>query len=538
MPGTLPSHASSKLEVLALLRTMCDARYQEEDGLPTDGLDFETPFLTTNGINMGAGGAKGLLTLLCLEADLHATDIVGRDMDTVQITMEADQDFLYWRDTSGLYHTDVDKDKDMGTGMVYEYENQRFLDPCVMSTAGDDQFNMGSRLKLETTTRCHEENCMVQSDSKCFTSTLGAIYCERMILRTTRNRAVNDVIGDYDSHYMVDSIKLRLLSPVQKAQEGSNEPNPALGKGKALFEMQSTLPSDWKNVQDQLVPSRFLQRMRKHLPRTPSGDIDTIVLLPAALGGLTIAPEGEDLTEVLERLSEFHLYAIEYLISGQIDDRVKRVLSSFMRDRFARGVNFDENVIDELFADLEIELKPPPVGLQETIARAGLDLTSVDGYLAKRRKLVANGFVGDKDVKRLYSRAVLQKKLLLENVTAGWTQSGWPQRRLAYERSLERLFLLHVAEGRTVSDYKVDVIKLSSHLMMMSRRDLKSFSWEEEVFYHEDMTIFAFDDVEGERPAQPVKDLLESLMTMELPPIVDGRWFPKAYHPADQAVDN
>jgi hypothetical protein len=506
---------------------MCDEKVVEP-GCPVDYLDFSTPFRTTNGVMMGDPGTKGLLTLLCLAAEEEANMLMEGQYDVLEDHYAAGEPHRSRTLEENTMSRSIDYPElwiETGFRMSTKRKHTR-----IFSTAGDDQEELGSHSKLLISDECHHRNFMVTNKEKKFLSPIGGIYCERLLLRTRNNRSWHDPLnGGYEQHYMVDSIKIRLISPCNKAQEGFNEPNPAIGKSKVLSEQLRLMPRDWQQIAEVLVPNRFLQRMYKHIPRTSNGSIDQITMLPLQLGGMGLKPLAwNGFIEVFETLSEDHVFFIKKYLDGDPDSRVGKTLSSFLRDRFARGVRFDEGIIDSLFSELDKSLNPVPIGLQGTLYREGIDTKGVFGFLNKKRKLQAAGYVTDHDLKGAYSRTVLQTKLLTEKVDAGWVQSEWPARRNAYERSFSELRKLRVTEGRDApTDEPIDRLALAGELMTLSWSEFNGLGFNESLFYKPSMTALDYhygDDVETLNT--PIDSILESLVVMDLPPVIDKRWRP------------
>jgi hypothetical protein len=371
---------------------------------------------------------------------------------------------------------------------------------------------------------------MVISEDKDLVSPIAMIYCERLALRTPSNSfrfSVND--PDYEKHMMVDSLKMRLFSPMSKAQESSNEPNPAIGKSKVLMVLKDQLPADWKPWAIPVVNMRFQQRMYPYLPRTSNGNIDPIVGLPSQLGGLGLASTRQEIDLVVNSVSDNHIRLSNLLMEGDKDDRLKRALPSFTRDRFARGVKFDDGVVDTLFQDLAEHLEPPPLGVSRTLERFPDELiesSNLNGIFAKRRFLNRHGYVGTHEIRSLYTRSVLQERLLTADPTRGWSQCDWTQRRAAYEATLGRLIALKDQEGFFISKEPPDLSNreaLAQRLIDSNFETMKSLCFEEDIFFHRDMNPIDLQNLEVQFGRKPVEEILDSMVRLELPPV--GEWF-------------
>jgi len=508
----------------------------EYDG-PVDYVAFDEPFVTTNGVDMGNPGTKGLLTLLSLLAEYEATELsseVAMNIDFID-----DEATSFWYNAlSGKSSYEVLEDdthqlllrRAFETQKHYSMSNELVKAPSIFSTAGDDQVNIGTREKLLLVSECHRTNHMVISEDKDLVSPIAMIYCERLALRTKHNSFRNSVNDkDYEKHMMVDSLKMRLFSPMSKAQESSNEPNPAIGKSKVLTVLKEQLPADWKPWAVPVVNLRFQQRMYPYLPRTSNGAIDPIVGLPSQLGGLGLASKRQEVDLVVNSLSENHVHLANRLIRGDKDDRLKRALPSFTRDRFARGVNFDEGVVDTLFQDLAEHLEPPPMGVSRTLERFPDELiesSSLQGIFAKRRFLNRHGYVGTREIRSLYSRSVLQERLLTVDPTRGWSQSDWPERRAAYEATLGKLKAAKDLEGTFVGGELEDFSSRESlieRILCSNFEQMKSLCFEEDLFFHRNMNPIDYQSLEIDSGRRPVEEILDSMVRLELPPV--ETWF-------------
>jgi len=331
---------------------------------------------------------------------------------------------------------------------------------------------------------------------------------------------------------LLEHLKMRLYSPETKAQDSSNDTNPAFGKAKALTLLVKRLPPGWHGIRDRYAYTRFKQRMFAYLPRTANGQIDPIVDLPAELGGLGLSSNGAGILKVIEAISENHARCILLLLEGDTDRRIPQILSLFSRDRFARGMRFDENFVDALFEDLNENLQPKPIGLDGTAKLNNVDFAGVHGYFAKREILTAQNFIGDKELKTLFSRSALQTKLLTEQTTKGWNHSSWKDRRIAFENSLIRLFDHRISESRAPFMGPVNRQVLATKVIE-ALPNLSNYVFNEELFYTKEMSQISlqFEDTGDSDPVeiirQPVQEIIDSLVTMELPPIIDRAWFPR-----------
>jgi hypothetical protein len=517
---------------MQIVRDMVNDRSAEDDASAIGGVNVDEPYLTSNGVMMGDGGTKGLLTLFSLIAEAESRS----EYPTVNLISEH---YDPWDSSARLQqgqHESFTRRHQM-LGFDSSQWDKELRMPHLYRIAGDDQGEFGSRKKLLRTSECQRMNQMIVSEDKDFISPVALLLCERMLIRTQYNRISADVTkSPYEETYMVDSLKMRLFSPYTKAQDGFNEPNPAIGKSKVLSKQLKELPSSWKQIASHLAPNRFLSRMMRFLPRDTKGSIDPIVYLPRQFGGFGLKqPDWNGIIGVLDSLSTEHCLLIQLLIEGSSDDRIQWVLESFMKDRFARGVKFEDKPIGFVLSELNMNLDPAPLELNATARREHIDLGEFTGFQAKKQRLKAVGYVTDRDLSQAYSRAVTQERLLTEKPEAGWTPADWPARRAAYEESIKHLLKLRECEGR--EDLFVGRDTLTMKLLLLSQSDLEKITFNEAIFYKRYASCLRFLHEENEEDVeyvtQPVHQILNALSKLDLPPINDKGWYPKELDETD-----
>jgi hypothetical protein len=175
------------------------------------------------------------------------------------------------------------------------------------AVGGDDHIAYGPRAYLELITSNHFAFGSKISLPKHGFSNVAVKFCEKILLLRDRDPNVStwDINNDPDSYeksVWVDSIKVRLLSPLTKSMECEDDRNTAIGKSGSLSRSLAWLSpvyfsNDWCNV----VLQRFVGRMYPYLPN-PIGKnaaIFNVLKLPPALGGLGLMPKGEHLMDVI-----------------------------------------------------------------------------------------------------------------------------------------------------------------------------------------------------------------------------------------------
>jgi hypothetical protein len=204
---------------------------------------FDKP--TTRGVLMGDPGAKIVLTLhnLCAELEAYLRY-------TYSMIGASDEDFLYR--LSSLQGAPLSKWR-------------------VFACSGDDHFGQGPREYLTCITRNHDLNGMSVSWPQNFLSSRGGFYCEEMLLTVGledehiwgRKVPLRDV--DYHQQPHIDSMKVRLFSPCAKEHEGKDEPNPAIGKARQMHGMLAWLGGGFELLVP-LFSARWEHRMEAFLP--------------------------------------------------------------------------------------------------------------------------------------------------------------------------------------------------------------------------------------------------------------------------------
>jgi len=518
-----------------LLEEFLETKFQETHDTDFLEIKFGKERISRNGVDMGAPGAKGCLTLWGLAAEEELSmEEAELTVSDIQVLMSADTDFLYQHE-GGSYFEVQDPDaylvraEDPGYTRDLIFENRVYKQPRVFSVGGDDAVMKGMVPRIHRLLDIHRANDSVISDLKVIVSPIMAIYCERGIIMTPETHSTVDVVNSvYHKHTLVDSDKVRLYSPCSKAQETSLETNPAIGKAKQLFELSQPLDVGWSIFNLVLRTFRFVTRMHKHLPRLKHGRIHPRVFLPTTLGGLGISPYGGDYSDAIAEISDLHVGLIHELLSGSKDARLFRALGSYSRDRHARGVKFDRSIVDDLIDNLAEDLHPMPLNFSSTLRSYDLDLEHLHGYRAKRAKLHAMGFVTDRDLKTTYSRSVVQTKALLgQEEETSWQTAGWNRREYKFQTSLQSLAAIYKDEGRDIQ-YTTSLRDIvTAQLNCLSLKELRGMVFEEETYYSREMWSYDQSDVDSTTVVRPVEDILDSLVKLELPVISNRGWFHK-----------
>ena len=439
------------------------------------------PILTDTAILMGDPGCKGVLTLHNLVAEEEAAleQKLGREVRLDDLQRSNPVTFP-WRH---------------------------------FSCAGDDHTAIGPDEYLDNIGRNHEKNCMVLSEGKHVRSKIGVFYCERVVFRGPETVLTNPS-RDYSQHALVDSVKVRLLSPETKDREAEVETNPAIGKAKLLFKQLSWSPPGWERTLSVLVQRRFLGRMRKHLPKGQNGDINRIVELPTFLGGLSMSPpriSEWDLENVLAQLSDAHLRVLDHLLRGkELDALGRRALARYSSDRYARGIPLDDAtdlIIDRLY-DLQWTREESQV-LNE--ARKRFKLRDNLGYRHVLKHVQKLGYETRFTLKRKLARSYNQACLLVDPPSRGFRTASWEDRERSFQADLMICNVTNEVEDHYDLKFIYDKIKSFPHVEALMR------SLREKELYLD--PTYEWETDNGKESI--LKELNDSLPNTRLPPL-DG----------------
>jgi len=319
--------------------------------------------ITTRGILMGDPGAKVVLTMhnLCAELEAYLRYTHG-------LMGASDEEFLFH---------------------LRGWKGAQAAAWRCFACSGDDHFGQGPREYLKCITLSHEKNGMSVSWPQSFLSSRGGFYCEEMLLTVGLSDANiwGSVLPLRDAPYSeqphIDSMKVRLLSPCTKEHEGKDEPNPAIGKARQMHGMLAWLGGGWE-VTLPIFSKRWEMRMERYLPPSLA-----FRYLPVKLGGIESPAyhrSKTDLRALLKFLPEQHLWAISRVLDGSAPPLVARVLATFATNARARGVSSDaiEDQIRDVLAQADLVGGLDDAGLQLATNHIGVDANGVDRALVWR----------------------------------------------------------------------------------------------------------------------------------------------------------
>jgi len=235
-------------------------------------------------------------------------------------------------------------------------------------------------------------------------------YCEKILLLKDRDlfirpNQVNRSVESYDRSIFVDSIKVRLLSPISKSIEVQDDRNIAIGKAKSfgrtiLWMNPAIFDRKWLH----LVRTRFCERMRHYLPKAGTR-LYSQLMLPQDLGGLGLGFKDE-LPSLIAASPEATKQFVVKLLRGSATMRERILFKSFTRNLPRRGAS---RALDlQLFYDLSAG-KPEPIA--DARDRLGISADTPLRYLTK--ELARRHIFTFERMEDVVFRPIVFKELLL-----------------------------------------------------------------------------------------------------------------------------
>jgi len=232
------------------------------------------------------------------------------------------------------------------------YEGPVQLSWRAYAVGGDDHIAYGPIGYLERITRNHLAWGSKISKTKHGISNCAVRYTEKVLYLEGRDlnvapKQINRSTEDYERSIFVDSIKVRLLSPLSKSIEVKNDRNIAIGKAKSLGRTLRWLnPDVFKDKWILMVRTRFIRRMKHYLPKEGTG-LFYQVLLPEELGGLDLYLRGEIL-KIFGKVPLPTQQFISKLLRGETNFRILRKFKTFTANGIDRGYDFKVNFAETL----------------------------------------------------------------------------------------------------------------------------------------------------------------------------------------------
>jgi len=246
---------------------------------------------------------------------------------------------------------------------------------------GDDHLALGPPDYLKKITETHIVWGSKISKTKHAQSSLAVRYCEKVLVLKNKNHRlsewdINSSTDNYLNSVWVDSVKVRLLSPISKSIEVQNDHNIAIGKaislGRTLRWLNTDLfPRKWV----EMVRARFFRRMKAYLPKEGSS-LYYQVLLPQKLGGLDLFLNGE-LPEIFKGLPRPTKQYIERLLKGEANEIEKWQMSTFVTSDIERGINTNESLLTAIQRDAKWVLISRGFGIESLPIKEARDKLSL-----------------------------------------------------------------------------------------------------------------------------------------------------------------
>jgi len=336
----------------------------------------------TRGVMMGEPLTKGVLTIL----NLVVEELAMRDYLQVSVTQRF-YESPKWR----TYHV-----------------------------GGDDHLAIGPKPYLDKITLHHLKCGSKISEGKHGTSAILVKYCEkvleiRRIYQSFDVRKINDSTEHYEACPFVDSVKVRLLSPLTKSFEVSADKNVAIGKGLSLGRTLKWLNRDHFSIKwTRMVRDRFFQRMGSLLPDRSSG-MYWQLLMPPWWGGLDLYFPDE-IGKLHKNVPELTLSIMGGIAKGDgraIDEA--KLLRKLLSNYSYRGYRLNESDVSVMLTHLEEVVKNPNF----TESKAWWELKQeFDPDGTKSAKDIAglidqDGWKAEEDILDELMRPVLFREILL-----------------------------------------------------------------------------------------------------------------------------
>jgi len=216
-------------------------------------------------------------------------------------------------------------------------------------------------------------------------------------------RQINNSSDFYEKSVWVDSIKVRLLSPLSKSMDVEDDRNIAIGKARSLSRSLEWLnPDFFANAWCDMVLARFSQRMYPYLPK-PIGKDRSLwfqLKLPPEYGGLGLKFKNERLQDIIlhcPKPTRAYVKLLAKRLDGNnvtISDTVVRSFKRLCTANSARGIKSEYDSTEEIL----LKMKPKDL----LTLRSELSLSSeLPIRLVLRRAQAAGYYPMDKAVEQL-----------------------------------------------------------------------------------------------------------------------------------------
>jgi hypothetical protein len=219
----------------------------------------------------------------------------------------------------------------------------------------------------------------------------------------------------YENAPFVDSIKVRLLSPLSKSFEVSSERNIAIGKGLSLGRTLKWMnPNHFSKKWVRMVRDRFFQRMGSLLPDRSSGCYWQL-LLPTVWGGLDLYIPS-DIEEMYERVPELTKSTMKSVMNDEpYGFDTLKLLRKLTTNYSYRGFVLDENEVSAMKSHIEDVIEPHFPRKTWKEIKAEFDPEGIESAKSVSDLAWKEGWKLREDIEDELMRPILFKELLLGN---------------------------------------------------------------------------------------------------------------------------
>jgi len=349
-------------------------------------------------------------------------------------------------------------------------------DSRAFRVGGDDHIAYGPIPYLQRITRNHLD----WGNKISLTShAIGKIvkYTEKVLMITSSTNfkigpsLINRSTDYYEKSLFVDSVKVRLLSPVSRSIDTLDEKNVAIGKARSLGSTLRWLnrdyfPREWiRSVRD-----RFLFRMRIYLPTKHNKHIAKHLLLPSKLGGLDLYVDSNELEE---DWSSYHIASrklINIAVSGLMPRTVLKAATGMVTSGTKRGYAF-ESLVSKMLREYSLPEMALYLGLpiprEYDVEQLRAMLNAPYGSMAEQLRFFAEkGYVTEDAAIETTMRGTLFSAILSNSEKEKrYNTTRWPKRFATFTKVLEETF------GSFLND------KAKHELLYQKGFDIEPFSW-------------------------------------------------------------
>jgi hypothetical protein len=283
---------------------------------------------------------------------------------------------------------------------------------------GDDHLAFGPVEYLKEITNCHLRSGSKISPGKHGISDRVVKYCEKVLevqhaLKGFKVDDINRSTQGYENSPFVDSVKVRLLSPLSKSFEVSSERNIAIGKGLSLGRSLKWMNADhFPRKWIRMVRDRFFQRMGSLLPDRTSG-VYWQLMLPIQWGGLDLYLP-EELEELYVKIPTLTKGIMESVVRDEPEAyRHQKLLRKLLTNYSYRGYRLNESEMAAMQSHLE-EVIPSmsPCKTWKQIKQE-FDPEWKESAKSVADLAWADGWKGEEDIYDELMRPLLFKEILL-----------------------------------------------------------------------------------------------------------------------------